>query len=109
MLRLSLSSFFSFKDRDLTSHPYYSCKRITGKTDRVNKPAGMFFKEEILFVLKRKKNVLLSENRDLKPVSNGFVKPELIKERIQSYELSDLTKQNETELKDLLKQDLNIL
>ena len=51
----------------------------------------------------------MSENRDLKPVSNGFVKPELIKERIQSYELSDLTKQNETELKDLLKQDLNIL
>lgn len=34
---------------------------------------------------------------------NGFVVPNMVKERIRSYELSDFTKQNEKEIKKLLK------
>ena len=34
---------------------------------------------------------------------NGFVVPNMVKERICSYELSDFTKQNEKEIKKLLK------
>ena len=37
------------------------------------------------------------------PVKNGFVVPNMVKERIRSYELSDFTKQNEKEIKKLLK------
>lgn len=36
-------------------------------------------------------------------VKNGFVVPNMVKERIRSYELSDFTKQNEKEIKKLLK------
>lgn len=36
-------------------------------------------------------------------VKNGFVIPNIVKERIRSYELSDFTKQNEKEIRKLLK------
>ncbi|WP_295566469.1 Fic family protein [uncultured Holdemanella sp.] len=36
-------------------------------------------------------------------VKNGFVIPNMVKERIRSYELSDFTKQNEKEIRKLLK------
>ena len=42
-------------------------------------------------------------NRLAALVKNGFVVPNMIKERIRSYELSDFTKQNEKEIKKLLK------
>lgn len=42
-------------------------------------------------------------NRLATLVKNGFVIPNLVKERIRSYELSDFTKQNEKEIRKLLK------
>ncbi len=39
-------------------------------------------------------------------VKNGFVIPIMVKERIRSYELSDFTKQNESELKKLIEKNL---
>ena len=42
-------------------------------------------------------------NRLAALVKNGFVVPNMIKERIRSYELSDFTKQNDKEIKKLLK------
>ena len=42
-------------------------------------------------------------NRLATLVKNGFVVPNMVKERIRSYELSDFTKQNEKEIKKLLK------
>lgn len=42
-------------------------------------------------------------NRLATLVKNGFVIPNLVKERIRSYELSDFTKQNEKEIRTLLK------
>ena len=45
-------------------------------------------------------------NRLTALVQNGFVKPDLEKERIRSYELSEMTRQNAAQLEDLLKHDL---
>lgn len=42
-------------------------------------------------------------NRLAALVKNGFVVSNMVKERIRSYELSDFTKQNEKEIKKLLK------
>ena len=42
-------------------------------------------------------------NRLATLVKNGFVIPNLVRERIRSYELSDFTKQNEKEIRKLLK------
>ena len=41
-------------------------------------------------------------NRLATLVKNGFVVPNMVKERVRSYELSDFTKQNEKEIKKLL-------
>ena len=42
-------------------------------------------------------------NRLVTLVKNGFVVPNMVKERIRSYELSDFTKQNEKKIKKILK------
>lgn len=42
-------------------------------------------------------------NRLVALVKNGVVVPNMVKERIRFYELSDFTKQNEKEIKKLLK------
>ena len=42
-------------------------------------------------------------NRLAALVKNGFVVPNMVKERIRSYELSEFTKQNEKKIKKLLK------
>jgi hypothetical protein len=37
---------------------------------------------------------------------NGFVKPNMVKERITSYELSDFTKEHKDEIRDYLERDV---
>ncbi len=42
-------------------------------------------------------------NRLVALVKNGFVCPNLVNQRIRSYELTDYTKQHENEIQELLK------